>query len=138
MGNEVTDIATNIYAVQLHAAKPGPGHGKPGVTLPDIASMQDCYRDGKGKSCHIRGQAFFFGEAENQGTVMTADEIAFGERSRKIYADIIKNGSSKDLKTFTESNGQWNILDIDTPNTTDYPSRLVCTLFDNINSYGKI
>ena len=69
---------------------------------------------------------------------MTADEIAFGEKFRSIYANLIKNGSSQDLETFTDTQGKFNVLDIASDITATYPSKFVCTLFDQLDAYGMI
>ena len=129
---------TNLYAIDFAAAYPGPNHGKPGVLKPDTGGVNDCYEAGGQKSCHIVGQAYLFGEAENQRVSQTDEEIAFGESYRSLYASLIKNGVQDEFATWTESNGQFNLVDIGETIITTMPYAMTCNIFDNLNIYGMI
>ena len=128
----------NLYAVEFHAAKPGPGSGEEGVQLPDIPEMSSCYEATEGKSCHIEGQAYLFGESANQGTVMTAAESLFGQEYRALYSELIKTGSSSHLVSFESSGGLFNKIDIGTRDDIEQISVFAntCAAFDLMNAYG--
>ena len=134
-------LIPNMYVNQMSAAKPGPDHLQPGVMLPDQAQSQDCYEAGGEKSCHIIGESYLFGEAENQNIAQTTEEAAFGVAYRAAYADLIKNGvaQTSGFLTWTESAGEFNEIDIGSvlaSTTNPYP--VVCALFDGIAAYGSI
>ena len=127
--------STNIYVVQFSAAYPGPDQG----LLPDLVGAKDCYESGQGKSCHIVGQSYLFGEATHQGVAQTAEQIQFGIDYRTVYGDVIKNGSGQTaLTSWTDSNGLFNKLDIGQAIEMINPYPVVCQLFDQIQQYGNI
>lgn len=129
---------SNTYVVDFRAAYPGPDHAQPGVLAPDVAGVNDCYEAGKGKSCHITGQAYFFGEADNQGIEQTEEELEFGMKYREMYAKLIKEGASGQMETWEETGGKFNLVDISTEITTSDPHPMTCALFNQIQQYGNI
>jgi len=128
----------NIYATQLMVGYPGPDAGATGAKgqlEPFLPQMRDCYMRGQDKSCHIVGQAYFFGEAETQGIDMTDDELAFGLQYRTLYAGLIKGDatamSSYDAGMMNDiglADGAMTLGDSD-------PFANVCPLYDEVDGY---
>ena len=136
---QTSSTIPHLYAVAFSAAYPGPDYNQSGVMMPDIDAFVDCYEAGGGKSCHTIGQSYLFGEAEHQGLSQTPEEIQFGVKYRTVYANLMKTGSHKTpLVSWSNSGGQFNHMDIDTPMVLTNPYPMTCMLFDQIQSYGMI
>ena len=72
---------TDLFMSELFVGRPGPTLGEPGMLEVAVDNMVDCFQRGKGKSCHIIGQVYLFGEAFIHGTPLNEEEIAFAKVS---------------------------------------------------------
>ena len=124
---------TKVYATELHASKEGPDHGQEGVQLADVAEMVDCYDAGRGKSCHIQGQPYFFGEYKHQNTEVTSEQAAFQATYQGILAGLIKTGASA-LPNFSSQpeTGIYTELRMGEAFTYGIPFPRVCTFHENV------
>ena len=72
---------TDIFMSELFVGRPGPTLNEPGMLQVAVDNMVDCFNRGAGKSCHIIGQVYLFGEAFIHGTPLNEEEIAFAKVS---------------------------------------------------------
>ena len=66
---------------ELFVGRPGPTLNEPGMLQVAVDNMVDCFNRGAGKSCHIIGQVYLFGEAFIHDTPLNEEEIAFAKVS---------------------------------------------------------
>ena len=129
----------NMYALEQHAAKNGVTQGLPGTILPELTSMVNCYEATQGKSCHIMGMVYLFGEAENQNAPQSQEQAEYGVWYRSMYAEIIKTGKSTVVPNFKDQGGLWSRIDIGAPHISDtVPYAAACALNDMVNLHGMI
>ena len=72
---------TDIFMSELFVGRPGPTLNEPGMLQVAVDNMVDCFNRGAGKSCHIIGQVYLFGEAFIHDTPLNEEEIAFAKVS---------------------------------------------------------
>ena len=75
---------TDLFMSELFVGRPGPTLGETGMLEVAVDNMVDCFQRGKGKSCHIIGQVYLFGEAFIHGTPLNEEETAFAKVSFKM------------------------------------------------------
>ena len=105
------NASSKIYAAELNVGKAGPNHGEDGVQQPDIDDMTNCYASGGGKSCHIEGQPYLFGEIHHQNTATTEEVANFQDNYQTNIGALIK-GEQTNLISFS-GNVVYNVFDLD-------------------------
>lgn len=81
MKNSNFGDSTDLFMSEIFVGRPGPTLNEPGVLEVANDNMVDCFQRGAGKSCHIIGQVYLFGEAFIHGTPLNDEEIAFAKVS---------------------------------------------------------
>lgn len=94
---------TSLYAIEMYAAYPGPNYGEDGVKQISLPEMRDCYHRGTGKSCHVVGQTYLFGEAAHQNIEVTDEELQFEHDYQAMFGNLIK-GKQTGLVAFDAEN----------------------------------
>ena len=129
----------NMYAFEQYASIPGPVQGQPGSMLPELTSTPNCYEQTKGKSCHILGVSYLFGEGENQNVPLAEEEVEYGVWYRSMYAEMIKTGKSTVAPNFKDNGGMWSRIDIHGSKISDtLPFAQACGLNDMANLHGML
>ena len=84
---------SSVFMTENFVGRPGPLLNEEGTLQKATEHMVDCYIRGNGKSCHIIGQVYLFGEVFHQNIDMTEEEIAFAKASFLIK-NLERNFSS--------------------------------------------